>query len=293
MKSAVLVFPGIHRERDMARALKLISGREASMVGHADTALPAGTELVVLPGGFSYGDYLRCGAIAARAPIMEAVRGFAAKGGLVLAICNGFQIACEAGLLPGLLMRNENLRFICRDVYLKVERSDKPFTRGYNAGQVVRVPVAHGEGNYIADGETIARLEGEGRVIFRYASPDGMIDPNWNHNGAINAIAGIVSENGNVLGMMPHPENHVEAAVGRTDGRGLFAGLAEALARAAEGGALMPDTSSHLGALLGTWRMTSWKREFTATGEMLDALGPDPVGVINYGADGRVYAHIV
>jgi phosphoribosylformylglycinamidine synthase subunit PurQ / glutaminase len=161
------------------------------------------------------------------------VRAFAGKGGLVLGVCNGFQILCEAGLLPGVLMRNSQLKFICRDVYLKVERSDTPFTRGYNAGQVVRVPVAHGEGNYIADGETIARLEGEGRVIFRYCSPDGMIDPNWNHNGAINAIAGIASERGNVLGMMPHPENHVESALGVTDGRGMFAGLTEALKQAA------------------------------------------------------------
>ena len=135
----------------------------------------------MIPGGFSYGDYLRCGAIAARAPIMDAVRAFAGKGGLVLGVCNGFQILCEAGLLPGVLMRNAAAQFICRDVYLRVERSDTPFTRGYNAGQVIRVPVAHGEGNYIADGETIARLEGEGRVMFRYASPDGMIDPNWNH----------------------------------------------------------------------------------------------------------------
>src|SRR6201996_3809958 len=227
MKSAVLVFPGINRERDMARALKLASGHEAKMVWHAETALPRGTDLVVVPGGFSYGDYLRCGAIAARAPIMGAVRDFAAKGGLVLGVCNGFQILCESGLLPGALMRNQNLKFICRDVYLKVERSDTPFTRGYNAGQVIRVPVAHGEGNYIADGETIARLEGEGRVVFRYSSPDGMIDPNRNHNGAMNAIAGIINERGNVLGMMPHPENHVEAAMGRTDGRGLFAGLVD------------------------------------------------------------------
>ena len=194
MKSAVVIFPGINRERDMARALRLISGREPAMVWHAETELPAGTDLVVIPGGFSYGDYLRCGAIAARAPIMDAVRAFAAKGGLLLAVCNGFQIACEAGLLPGVLMRNAQLRFICRDVYLRVERSDTPFTRGYNAGQVIRVPVAHGEGNYIADGETIARLEGEGRVVFRYSSPDGMVDPNWNHNGAMNAIAGIVNE---------------------------------------------------------------------------------------------------
>jgi phosphoribosylformylglycinamidine synthase len=158
---------------------------------------------------------------------MDAVRGFAGNGGLVLAVCNGFQIACESGLLPGVLMRNAQLRFICRNVHLRVERSDTPFTRGYNAGQVICVPVAHGEGNYIADGETIARLEGEGRVVFRYSSPDGMIDPNWNHNGAMNAIAGIVNARGNVLGMMPHPENHVEAAMGLTDGRGLFAGLVD------------------------------------------------------------------
>src|ERR1700729_2700315 len=180
MKSAVLVFPGINRERDMARALRLASGNETAMVWHAETALPAGTDLVVVPGGFSYGDYLRCGAIAARAPVMDAVRAFAAKGGLVLGVCNGFQILCEAGLLPGVLMRNQQLRFICRDVYLRVERSDTPFTRGYHAGQVIRVPVAHGEGNYIADGETIAHLEAKGHVAFRYCAPDGMIDPDWN-----------------------------------------------------------------------------------------------------------------
>src|SRR5664280_571021 len=229
MKAAVLVFPGINRERDMARTLRLVAGSAPAMVWHADSELPAGTDLVVIPGGFSYGDYLRCGAIAARSPIMDAVRVFAGKGGLVLGVCNGFQILCEAGLLHGVLMRNAQLRFICRDVYLRVERSDTPFTRGYNAGQVIRVPVAHGEGNYIADGETIARLEGEGRVMFRYSSPDGMIDPNWNHNGAINAIAGIVNERGR----MPHPENHVESALGVTDGRGLFAGLVEVLDRAA------------------------------------------------------------
>ena len=157
MKSAVIVFPGINRERDMARALKLISGREPAMVWHADTALPDGTDLVVVPGGFSYGDYLRCGAIAARAPIMDAVRAHAAQGGLVLGVCNGFQILCESGLLPGVLMRNAALKFICRDVYLRVERSDTPFTRGYNAGQVIRVPVAHGEGNYVADARDASR----------------------------------------------------------------------------------------------------------------------------------------
>jgi phosphoribosylformylglycinamidine synthase subunit PurQ / glutaminase len=233
VKAAVIVFPGINRERDMARTLALVSGREPAMVWHADTALPAGTDLAVVPGGFSYGDYLRCGAIAARAPIMDAVRAFAAKGGLVLGVCNGFQILCEAGLLPGVLMRNARLKFICRDVYLRVERSDTPFTRGYNAGQVICVPTAHGEGNYVADADTIARLEGEGRVVFRFTAPDGTLAPEWNVNGATNAIAGIVNERGNVLGMMPHPENHVEAALGSTDGRGLFQGLAEHLDRAA------------------------------------------------------------
>jgi phosphoribosylformylglycinamidine synthase subunit PurQ / glutaminase len=233
MNSAVIVFPGINRERDMARTLRLVSGREPAMVWHAETVLPAGTDLVVVPGGFSYGDYLRCGAIAARTPVMDAVRAFAAAGGLVLGVCNGFQILCEAGLLPGVLMRNAQLKFICKDVYLKVERSGTAFTRGYDAGQVIRVPVAHGEGNFVADVDTIARIEGEGRVVLRYCAPDGTLFPAWNINGSTNAIAGIVSDRGNVLGMMPHPENHVEAAMGCTDGRGLFAGLVEHLSRAA------------------------------------------------------------
>jgi phosphoribosylformylglycinamidine synthase subunit PurQ / glutaminase len=233
MKAAVLVFPGINRERDMARTLRLVSGREPAMVWHAEHALPKGTDLVVVPGGFSYGDYLRCGAIAARAPVMDAVREHAKRGGLVLGVCNGFQILCESGLLPGVLMRNAALKFICREVRLRIERSDTPFTRGYNAGQVISVPVAHGEGNYVADKKTIARLEGEGRVLFRYTAPDGSLDPSWNHNGATNAIAGILNDKGNVLGMMPHPENHVEASMGSTDGRGLFAGLVQHLAEAA------------------------------------------------------------
>jgi phosphoribosylformylglycinamidine synthase len=233
MKSAVLVFPGINRERDMARALKLVSGQEAAMVWHADTELPDGTDLVVVPGGFSYGDYLRCGAIAARSPVMDAVRNYAAGGGLVLGVCNGFQILCEAGLLPGILMRNSRLKFICKDVHLRVERSDTPFTRGYNAGQVIRVPVAHGEGNYAADEETVKRLLGEGRVLYRYCSPDGTVDDQSNINGAAHSIAGIVNEGGNVLGMMPHPENHVEDTMGSTDGRGLFSGLSDLLAKAA------------------------------------------------------------
>jgi phosphoribosylformylglycinamidine synthase len=233
MKAAVVVFPGINRERDMARTLRLISGREPAMVWHADSELPAGTDLVVVPGGFSYGDYLRCGAIAARAPIMDAVRAHAGKGGLVLGVCNGFQILCESGLLPGVLMRNAALKFLCRDVCLRVERSDTPFTRGYNAGQVIRVPVAHGEGNYVTDAKTTQRLEDEDRVLFRYCAPDGTLDPKWNHNGATNAIAGVLNDKGNVLGMMPHPENHVEPSMGCTDGRGLFAGLVDHLKQAA------------------------------------------------------------
>ena len=233
MRSAVIVFPGINRERDMARALNLIVGREPAMVWHADVALPAGTDLVVMPGGFSYGDYLRCGAIAARAPIMDAVRAHAEKGGLVLGVCNGFQILCEAGLLPGVLMRNSGMKFICRDVYLRVEHSNSVFTRRYTAGQVLRVPVAHGEGNYTADEAIIKQLEDEGRVLFRYAAPDGALDPSWNVNGSTHAIAGILNAHGNVLGMMPHPENHVEASLGPTDGRGLLAGLADHFKQAA------------------------------------------------------------
>jgi len=233
MRAAVVVFPGINRERDMARALTLIAGRAPAMVWHADTALPEGTDLVVLPGGFSYGDYLRCGAIAARAPIMGAVREHAEKGGLVLGVCNGFQILCEAGLLPGVLLRNAGLKFICRDVHMRVERSDTPFTRGYNAGQVIRVPTAHGEGNYFASPETLAQLEAEGRVLFRYTDPEGKLAASANVNGATNAIAGVLSEKHNVLGLMPHPENHVETIMGSTDGRGLFAGLVDHFVQAA------------------------------------------------------------
>lgn len=232
MKAAVITFPGSNRERDIAYALELTSGVKPAMVWHGDTDLPPGTDLVVLPGGFSYGDYLRCGAIAARAAIMDAVRAHAARGGLVLGVCNGFQILCEAGLLPGVLMRNSQLRFIAKNVHLRVERSDTPFTRRYNAGAVIEVPVAHGEGNYAADEDTIRRLEGEGRVLFRYCDRLGQISSEANVNGAVNAIAGIVSENGRVLGMMPHPENHVDPAIGSTDGRGLFESLAEALEKA-------------------------------------------------------------
>lgn len=233
MKAAVVVFPGSNRERDVARALALISGTAPEMVWHANSALPPRTDLVVLPGGFSYGDYLRCGAIAAHAVIMAAVSDHARRGGLVVGICNGFQILCEAGLLPGVLLRNSRLKFLCTDVHVRVERSDTAFTRGYEKGQVIRVPIAHGEGNYFADPATIAKLEREGRVLLRYTSPEGVCGPQWNVNGSTNAIAGILSEGGNVLGLMPHPENHVETQIGSADGRGLFVGLISHFAKAA------------------------------------------------------------
>jgi phosphoribosylformylglycinamidine synthase len=233
MKSAVILFPGSNRERDAARALRLVCGSDPAMVWHGDTELPAGTDLVVLPGGFSYGDYLRCGAIAARSPIMDAVRAHDERGGLVLGICNGFQILCESGLLPGALVRNAQMRFTCKPVHLRVEHSDTAFTRGYNAGQVINIPVAHGEGNYVAETQTLAELEGDGRILFRYCAEDGTLDPKANVNGSMGAIAGIVNPRRNVLGLMPHPEDHIEAALGSTDGRGLFAGIVDHLAEAA------------------------------------------------------------
>ncbi len=223
MTAAIVIFPGVNRDRDVARALRRAAGREPVRVWHTETGLPSGTDLVVLPGGFSYGDYLRCGAIAARAPVMAAVRAHAWRGGRVLAICNGFQVACEAGLLPGVLMRNAGLRFVCRWQHLRVERADTPFAGAYRAGQVVRFPVAHGEGNYACDDETFARLAGEGRVAFRYCGAEGEADAN--PNGSRDHVAGIYSEGCNVLGLMPHPENAVEALTGGADGRGIFEGL--------------------------------------------------------------------
>ncbi|WP_267423769.1 phosphoribosylformylglycinamidine synthase subunit PurQ [Methylobacterium sp. GC_Met_2] len=225
MHAAVIVFPGSNRESDVVRALRR-SGARVSLVWHADHDLPAGTDLAVLPGGFSYGDYLRCGAIAGRAAAMDAVRAHVGRGGLVLGICNGFQILCESGLLPGVLMRNVNRRFICHRQTLRVERTDTRFTSAYRQGQVIDVCVAHGEGNYFADPETLARIEAEGRVAFRYCDAAGTVTVEANRNGSLNAIAGVLSENRTVLGMMPHPENFVEDLIGGTDGRGLFDSLA-------------------------------------------------------------------
>lgn len=216
MKTAVIVFPGSNCDRDLAVALDHVTGQRPYMVWHRDTELPAGVGLVAVPGGFSYGDYLRSGAIAARSPVMRAVVAAAGRGLPVLGVCNGFQVLTEAGLLPGALMRNEGLNFVCRDVALTVAETRSAFTCRYGRGETIRVPVAHHDGAYVADPDTLDRLEGEGRVAFRYAEPV---------NGSARAIAGIINETGNVLGLMPHPERKVEPAHGGTDGRRLFEGL--------------------------------------------------------------------
>jgi len=229
MKAGVVVFPGTNRERDIAIALRAVSGQRPRMVWHRDTDL-SGLDLVVLPGGFSHGDYLRCGAMAARSPVMDAIRSFAAGGGYVLGVCNGFQILTEAGLLPGALLRNASLRFLSQDCHMRVERADTAFTRHYQRGQVFRAPMAHGDGNYFADPATLDRLEGEGLVALRYASPAGDIVPEANPNGSARSIAGILSPNLRVKGLMPHPEDLVDPLMGGTDGLPLFAGMAEALA---------------------------------------------------------------
>ena len=217
MKSAVLLFPGINRDRDMVAALEKTTGVKPHVVWHTETTLPK-VDLVVVPGGFSYGDYLRCGAIAARSPIMADVRAKAAKGLKVLAVCNGFQITTEAGLLPGALVRNAQLKFVCKEVRLRIENNQTFFTNKLAEGAVVSCPVAHGEGNYICDPETMEELEGEGRVVFRYVG-------GTNPNGAMNDIAGICNAEGNVIGMMPHPENMIEALHGRRDCLPLFESL--------------------------------------------------------------------
>lgn len=222
MKAAVITFPGSNCDRDLAEAFRL-AGAEVARVWHKDTDLPAGTDVVAVPGGFSYGDYLRCGAIAARSPISGAVRAHADRGGLVLGVCNGFQVLTELGLLPGALMRNAGLTFLCRPEALVVEATDSPFTAGYAKGQRVTFPIAHHDGNFTIDAEGLARIEGEGRVAFRYAA---------NPNGSTGDIAGVLSTNRRVLGLMPHPERAVDPLHGGTDGQAMFAGLIGALAHA-------------------------------------------------------------
>ncbi|MHA0035434.1 phosphoribosylformylglycinamidine synthase subunit PurQ [Deinococcus sp. PESE-13] len=216
MKTAVIQFPGSNCDADALYAAQLLLDDGAQFVWHTETELPAGTELVFLPGGFSYGDHLRSGAIAARSPIMNAVKAHAEAGGYVLGVCNGFQVLTEAGLLPGALSRNKELHFMCKPVHLRVENNATDFSRAYGPGQTIEIPIAHGEGNYYADAATIAELEEGGRVVFRYAD---------NPNGSLNDIAGIVNERGNVLGMMPHPERAVELLLGSEDGKGVFESL--------------------------------------------------------------------
>jgi phosphoribosylformylglycinamidine synthase len=229
MRAGIVVFPGINRERDMAIALELSSGRKPRMIWHRETDL-SGLDLIVVPGGFSYGDYLRCGAMAAQSPVMAEIRAHAARGGHVLGVCNGMQILTEAGLLPGAMLRNAGLRFLSMDCHLRVERAGTAFTRNYRQGQTFRAPMAHGDGNYFADDDTLDRLEGEGLVAFRYATAEGAITPEANRNGSARSIAGILSPNLRVLGLMPHPEDLIDPLMGGTDGKPLFDGLAEALA---------------------------------------------------------------
>ena len=229
MKAAVIVFPGSNCDRDVAVALKQSMGRAPDMVWHRDTHLGA-YDLIVVPGGFSYGDYLRSGAIAAHSPVMREVAAHANSGASVLGICNGFQILIEAGLLPGALMRNASLKFICRDVHLRVETSDSLFTRAYAKGDVLRIPIAHHDGNYFADEATLDRLEDEDRVALRYCDRQADLTPEANPNGSARCIAGILGEGRNVLGLMPHPERLADALLGGVDGRAMFAGLVEACA---------------------------------------------------------------
>ncbi len=228
MKASVLVFPGSNCDRDVAVSLGAATGEPPAMVWHGLSEVPK-SDLIVLPGGFSYGDYLRSGCMAAHSPIMRDVVEKAKKGTPVLGICNGFQVLTETGLLPGVLMRNASLKFICRDVGLKVERTDTIFTHRYRQGAIVTIPIAHADGNYFADQDTLARLEDEGRVAFRYCAADGAVTEQANPNGSRNNIAGIYDETGKILGLMPHPERLADPALGGTDGRHLFASLVEAL----------------------------------------------------------------
>jgi len=228
MRVAVITFPGSNCDYDLYKAIQLVGG-EPTFVWHRER-IQEGFDAVMLPGGFSYGDYLRAGAIARMSPVMEDVLAYAKRGGPVLGICNGFQILCEAGLLPGALVRNASLRFESRDVLLRVERTDTLFTGDYARGRILRIPIAHGEGNYAADRDTLERLEGEGLVVFRYVDAAGEATDAANPNGSLHNIAGIIGEGGNVMGMMPHPERAMEPILGSTDGRAVFTSLARMLA---------------------------------------------------------------
>jgi phosphoribosylformylglycinamidine synthase len=231
MRAAIATFPGSNGDHDALHACGAVMGWDTRAVWHREPRLPEGTDLVVLPGGFSYGDYLRCGAIAALSPIMADIRRFADQGGLVVGICNGFQILCEAQLLPGALLRNATLRFVHKDVHVRVERADSAFTRAMAVGQVLRIPVAHAEGNYTLDPGDLAALEARGGVLFRYCSPEGDSSPEFTPNGAVNGIAGVVNAAGNVMGLMPHPERAVEELTGGADGLWLFRSIAAMLSK--------------------------------------------------------------
>lgn len=225
MKFGVITFPGSNCDHDALYATGVKAGAEVVNLWHKDSELPADLDCVIVPGGFSYGDYLRCGAVARFSPIMQEVVKFADKGGYVMGICNGFQILTEARLLPGALLRNTNMHFICKDIHLSVQNNSVAFTSGMAQGEVIRIPIAHGEGNYFADQDTIKRLEDNGQVIFRYCDQSGAITDEANPNGSINNIAGIVNEKGNVLGMMPHPERYSDALLGCDDGIKVFHSL--------------------------------------------------------------------
>lgn len=221
MKAAIVVFPGSNCDHDCFRALKAVTGIEAHFIWHRESSID-NYDLVILPGGFSFGDYLRTGAIARFSSVMNEIVRLAKRGSRILGICNGFQILTEAGLLPGALLRNRDLLFLCRDIYMKVENAATDFTCAYEKGQVLRLPIAHGDGNYAIDDAGYRELENEGRIVFRYCSPDGEVTPPHAPNGARGNIAGIVNEKGNVLGLMPHPERLSEAVLGGEDGRGVF-----------------------------------------------------------------------
>lgn len=233
MKFGVVVFPGSNCDHDTYHVISKVIGQPVDFIWHRETSL-GDCDAIILPGGFSYGDYLRTGAIARFSPVMGAIKEFAARGGPVLGICNGFQILCEAGLLPGALMRNRNLKFICKHVNVRVEATDTPFTLRSRRGQVLSLPIAHGDGNYFCDAETLSELRRENRIIFRYSGPDGEITPEANPNGSIDNIAGICNRERNVLGMMPHPERASEELLGSADGRIIFSSLADALAQLAK-----------------------------------------------------------
>jgi phosphoribosylformylglycinamidine synthase I len=230
VKFGIVVFPGSNCEHDCYHVVKHVLRQEASFLWHKEKSLAA-SDCVILPGGFAHGDYLRCGAMAKLSPIMEAVTRFAKEGGPVLGICNGFQVLTEAGLLPGALIRNQNLQYICRDLHLRVESTGSPFTRLLQQGQVLRMPVGHGEGCYYADPKTLKRLEAEGRIAFRYTDPKGVLSGEWNPNGSIQSIAGVLNEQGNVLGLMPHPDRCAEKILGNDDGRKILESVIAAGAR--------------------------------------------------------------